>query len=168
MAARAASARLGASGGFTLVELMIVLVLLAILLAVGVPSFRDFILNQRLRATSNDLRIALMAARSEAVKRNRNVEVEAAPGGWNTGWFIADPNALDVHFLDHSQPGSSEISISENGAGNVGFTAAGRAMAAKQFGITVGTGSRSASGCLRLRVDGRAVFSNDPNDVCNS
>ncbi len=61
--------------GFSLVELMIGVVLVVVLLGIGVPSFRSFILEQRLRATSSDLRVALMTARSEAVKRNREVEL---------------------------------------------------------------------------------------------
>ena len=62
--------------GFTLVELMIVLVMVAALLGIGVPLFETFILDQRMRATSSDLRVALSTARSEAVKRNRLVELQ--------------------------------------------------------------------------------------------
>ena len=55
--------------GFTLVELMFTITVLAVLLGIGVPNFRDFIRNSRMTAAANDLLADLNLARSEAVKR---------------------------------------------------------------------------------------------------
>ncbi|MEP5568050.1 MAG: GspH/FimT family pseudopilin [Halioglobus sp.] len=148
----ATSVRPGA--GFTLVELMIVLVLLAVLLGVAVPSFRDFITNQRLRATSNDLRIALMTARSEAVKRNRSMQV-TPDGSWSAGWEILDPN--DAVIFSHAQSSTGNVTIADPGS-PVQFTSGGRASNAIEFDIQVGSGVGSAEGCLVLALDGRATF----------
>ena len=61
------------TAGFTLVELMIAVLILAILMAAAVPSFRDFAANSRTSAASSDLTTALSLARSEAVRRSGTV-----------------------------------------------------------------------------------------------
>ena len=55
--------------GFTLVELLIVVAVVAIILVVAAPSFRDMILMQRLRSITAQLVTDLQFARNEAVSR---------------------------------------------------------------------------------------------------
>jgi len=82
--------------GFTLLELMTSIVVLAILLAIGVPSFRSVIHNNRIAGSTNELVTALTYARSEAMKRGDPVTVcastdEAVCAGdtnWSTGWIV--------------------------------------------------------------------------------
>lgn len=86
--------------GFTLIELMITISIAAILLAVGIPSMRDMIQQNRLTGNVNEFVAANMLARSEAIKRGspvtlcRAVNAEsgsdacAAAGDWNTGWLV--------------------------------------------------------------------------------
>jgi len=71
--------------GFTLLELMVAIAVLAILATVGVPSFRALIQNNRVTTQANELVSALSFARTEAVKRGRNVEVVITQlgDGWN-------------------------------------------------------------------------------------
>lgn len=57
--------------GFTLAELLIVIAVAAVLLTVGVPGFRDFILLQRLKGINAQLVTDLQFARSEAASRNQ-------------------------------------------------------------------------------------------------
>ena len=59
--------------GFTLVELMVTLVLMATLLALGVPSFPAWIRNGKLRAVGDSLQTGLRLAQAEALRRNRQV-----------------------------------------------------------------------------------------------
>ncbi|MCY1278726.1 hypothetical protein D9M68_321260 [compost metagenome] len=61
--------------GFTLIELMVVIAIVAILSSIGYPSFREFMLNGRLTAETNALLGALQYARSEAVTQKREVAV---------------------------------------------------------------------------------------------
>lgn len=145
--------RVHASRGFTLVELMVGLLLMSVLAGIGVPMFRSFILDQRLRATSTDLRVALVSARSESVKRNRTVELKPSDDGWGAGWTIPNPVAGRPDILNQKQMG--DISIA--GPAEVEFTPMGRTLAAAEFQIDVGPESSGATACMQLQLDGRAI-----------
>ncbi len=82
--------------GFTLIELMVTLSLLAILTMLAVPSFNGAIASSRLSSATNEVYTALAQAKSEAVRRGQRVTVCASANltscsndsnGWNTGWI---------------------------------------------------------------------------------
>jgi type IV fimbrial biogenesis protein FimT len=88
--------------GFTLIELMLTITILAVLLGLAVPTFRDVIRNNRITAQTNEFVSALNYARSEALKRSNTVTACASADGatcanvndWSTGWIVfADVNA---------------------------------------------------------------------------
>src|SRR5690606_26454848 len=57
-----------ASRGFTLIELMIAVSLLAIVAALAAPAMGDFLVRQRVASQAGDLALAMALARSEAIK----------------------------------------------------------------------------------------------------
>jgi type II secretion system protein H len=65
----------GVQGGFTLVEIMVVIVVLTILTATIVPEFSGTLEDARLRASGRDLAAAIRFAASEAVTRSRTVRL---------------------------------------------------------------------------------------------
>lgn len=80
--------------GFTLLEMMIVIAIIGIVAAVGLPSFRYLTSTNRVKSASTELYLALIRARNEAVKRNRPVSLSKNPAGWQAGWrIIADGNS---------------------------------------------------------------------------
>jgi len=86
--------------GFTVIELLVVLVIFAILLSLAVPSFNDLILNTRVKGAASDIYASFALARSEALKRNANVTVSPVPAGgpWTGGWQVAvGANVLNTH-----------------------------------------------------------------------
>ena len=103
--------------GFTLIELMVVLALVAILALLAAPSLRQFSANQALAGASGDLLIASMTARTAAISRNQQVVLEPmdTSSGWVSGWRVyvdADAsgtfNAGDVQ-LSESQAVPSTV-----------------------------------------------------------
>lgn len=70
-------------GGFTMVELMITIVLLAILLAIGLPSFYSLLRNASIRSASESVQSGMQLARMEALRRNQRV----------TFWLVNDVTA---------------------------------------------------------------------------
>lgn len=83
--------------GFSLIELMVTLVLLAILLAAAIPSFGNWIANSRVRSVAEELQNGLRSAQTEAVRRNRQVvfgltnetpALGATPAADGANWFV--------------------------------------------------------------------------------
>lgn len=72
--------------GFTLVELLVTVAVLAILLAVAIPGFAEFIRAVRASSDVSSLTAALSLARSEAVKRNQPACIYSA--SWGDGWEV--------------------------------------------------------------------------------
>lgn len=62
--------------GFTIVELMIGIVVLAMLMAMGGPSFATWLQNSQIRSMSEAMQNGLQLARAEAVRRNSQVRFE--------------------------------------------------------------------------------------------
>lgn len=101
------SGRLQASArsGFTLIELMITIAVMAILLGVAVPSFNDAVLGSKLGSYANNFVASVNMARSEAIKRNVKIMLCAssdgtnctASGGWEYGWVVKCKTADNVH-----------------------------------------------------------------------
>lgn len=76
------------SRGFTLIELMMTIVILAIFAALAAPSMADLLAATAVRGASSDFYSSLIAARSEAIKRRSNATVAPIGATWNTGWTV--------------------------------------------------------------------------------
>lgn len=82
--------------GFTLVELLMVLSVMAVLVTFAVPSFSGMLNSSKLTAASNSLLSSIYLARSEAIKRGSRVAlcksvdgISCVPGGgWEQGWIV--------------------------------------------------------------------------------
>lgn len=72
-----------------MIELMVTIVVAAVLLTIGVPSFRGLIENQRMTTTVNDLFAAINLTRGEAVQRGTRVDLAPLDGAdWTKGWAV--------------------------------------------------------------------------------
>ncbi|MGG6259270.1 GspH/FimT family pseudopilin [Stutzerimonas stutzeri] len=68
--------------GFTLIELMIAIALIAIIAGIAIPNYRSSMQNTRETSARNSLVGALQLARSEAITRNITVTVTTAGSTW--------------------------------------------------------------------------------------
>jgi type IV fimbrial biogenesis protein FimT len=96
------SARTRANAGFTLIELMVVIAIVAILMVTAVPSFSRLIATTAVSGHVNTFIADARYARTEAIKRGRTVSMcrsdnpeAAAPAcsavastNWSNGWLI--------------------------------------------------------------------------------
>jgi type IV fimbrial biogenesis protein FimT len=69
--------------GFTLVELLMVLVVVGILTAVALPPMRMHLANSDIRGVAEEMRSGLELARTEAIRRNTSVQFQRNGTGWN-------------------------------------------------------------------------------------
>ncbi|WP_260983964.1 GspH/FimT family pseudopilin [Pseudomonas oryzihabitans] len=83
--------------GFTLIETLVALAILAIVVSIAAPSFTRTLQSNRAAVMSNELLGAMQIARSEALKRRtdvtlcrRNVAGDACENGtdWTVGWLM--------------------------------------------------------------------------------
>lgn len=80
------------SAGFTLIELVMVLTVLAILVGWGFPSLTQSIRSNRMVAQNNELVAMLAYARSEAIRRNEVVPIVFTHSGDHWEAFVVDPS----------------------------------------------------------------------------
>ena len=92
----------GAVGGFTAIELLVVLAIAAVLAALAAPSFSTLLQSWRVRQATEALQSTQHLARSEAIKRGGRVVVQKIPNNtngchtainatdWDCGWFVCD------------------------------------------------------------------------------
>ncbi len=80
--------------GFTLIELMITLALLAIVANIAVPALDDLITRNRQQALMEQVASVLNNARAEAILQRRTIEVCGSNDGktcsanWANGWLV--------------------------------------------------------------------------------
>jgi len=75
--------------GFTLLEVMIVVTIVAIILTMAVPTFKSIFEKRQVVSAAEQILSFIEVARGEAIKRNQKVNISwSSPGGHNVNWCI--------------------------------------------------------------------------------
>lgn len=73
--------------GFTLIELMISVAVVGVLSVLALPEFNQWIANTKIRSTTESILAGFQFARTEAVRRNRGVQIQLNS---DTGWTVTE------------------------------------------------------------------------------
>ena len=156
--------------GFTLIELMAALAILALLLLLGMPSFITFLRNSEIRSTSESIINGLRTASAEATRLNSRVAFTLGPGAsWKIN-AITDPAADTdcttlgpvIQQFDAKEAGSAKVTLTPTDKPRVCFTGLGRVWKQGTAGdhiqqIDIEPGASGAEGRrLRIVVDDTA------------
>lgn len=140
---------------------MVVVALAALLLGIGVPSFKNFVAGQRVKTAAGDFAMAIVFARSEAIKRNADVTLTAAASGatgWQSGWSVAaGATALST------QPAYSGLAFA-GPTSTITFNSTGRLSAPASI-MTI-TGQDGSARCVAIDLSGMPKSTKSTTGTC--
>ena len=149
--------------GFTLIELMVTLAVLARVLGIAVPSFNGMLQDSRASSVGSEHHGALQLARSEAIKRRkavvvcrRNADGSNCENGtdWASGWLIMTDDGV-LRLWDTTQ----ELAVVGPNAG-VTFESSGMA-SASSFSVKSTSCSGQQKRVISVSVSGAAALKKD-------
>jgi type IV fimbrial biogenesis protein FimT len=150
--------------GYSLIELMVGIALIAVLAGLGATSYRDWIENTRIRSAAESIQNGLQVARAEAVKRNAQVQfVFTGNSAWTVGCVVAvgdaDGDGADdcpatIKSRNQNEGSTANITVLTTPAAqsSVVFTNLGATTPASFTSVDIDSTAVSGSRALRITV----------------
>ena len=167
--------------GFTIIEIVITVLVASIVLALGVPSFRELMANNRMTTSTNALITALNLTRSEAIKRNARVQIcsSSKPGNgnwgcrpdrsWADGWVVfydedddGTPGGDNAEELIRVSEGLGDSVKVAATADRLVYTATGEADAIVSFRLCDGREGPEKGRTININPTGRVTIESIP------
>jgi type IV fimbrial biogenesis protein FimT len=160
--------------GFTLLELLVVLVIISVLSAYAIPAFSESVQRYRASAEISALGTDLQLARSEAVKRGLSVKVCpssngttcTSASGWQIGWIVypvVSSTSTTIVPIRYQKAWTNNDTLISNNSSDYSVTFTRDGFATVQSPTSAGTAifkvqTASVSRCLELNKAGRQVI----------
>jgi type IV fimbrial biogenesis protein FimT len=148
--------------GFTLLEMLVTVSILGILAVVAIPSLNNIVRENSVRQGASEIFSALMFARSEAVKRNTDIDVVPTSGNWANGWEIRISSPSQLLQSHSALPGD----IASITVGTITYGQDGRLkntpVSDLRFQIAATSGTATVR-CVDVRISGAPVVRVDHN-----
>jgi len=136
--------------GLTLIELLFTLAIVGILAAVAIPSFSQQMKQDRLVSNANQLQSVFKFARSEAAKRDREIQLNEDAGEWQV--LIAG----QAEPLQKFVPTDSSISVT--GLADLTIATTGEVPGAGNNYLITDGDSDTTDYCLSILVSGQSAL----------
>lgn len=118
MTGRISTPKVTGQKGLTLIELMIVVAVIAILVAITVPSFKAQLESSRTQAVMASFITGMAYARSESVKTGVSVHLRSInnSNNWSGGWCVTTKNHCDSDYVKSFKPAGAFSLVGNSGA----------------------------------------------------
>ena len=113
------------AAGFSVIELMFVVALLAVLLSIGAPALQTMVTNNRISTAAGDLMADFTFARATAINRSQRVgicvssdQATCTGSSWTQGWIVF----MDANSNGNLDPAETIVRVHEELAGALTVT----------------------------------------------
>jgi len=143
------------SAGFTLIELMVAIAILAILLLIALPNFAVWMQNTQIRTAGEAVLNGMQLARAEAIRRNVSVELGMDV---SSGWTVRVSGTPEVIQSRLAGEGSAAalVTITPVGATKITFNGFGSIAANDDATPTI----------TEIKIDSPSIAAADSRELC--
>jgi type IV fimbrial biogenesis protein FimT len=142
--------------GFTLIELMIAITIMALLLFIALPNFSIWMQNTQIRTAGEAILNGLQLARAEAIRRNTIVELRMdTASGWTVS-VVGPPAEAIQSRLPGEGTATAVVTIAPAGATKITFNGFG----------SIANNIDGSAAITEIKIDSASIAAADSRELC--